>query len=143
MRSTKTRPILFSRSHGILLAVAERGTRRIIIHGIQPTRVSLTDVAKAADLRERNRRPGNPRYKVSAGSNGSHDAFHLTQFRTAWIHHFDRVGTELDRLRSLDRRGPVFCRKTIAAGGRGTQRLSRFSDEIVRRPMQEASENFS
>ena len=85
------------------------GTSWIIIQGTRSIRVSLRDAQKAADLLERNRLSVNRRCKVSTSSNGLQDEFHLTQFRTAWIYHFHCLGTELNRLRSLDRRGPVWC----------------------------------
>jgi hypothetical protein len=113
-------------------------------HGTRSIRVSPRDAEKAADLRERNRVSANRRCKVKTGSHGSQDEFHLTELCTAWTHHFDRVGTELDRLRSLDRRGSVFYWRKVAASGRyGAQSLSRFSDEIVRRPTEEVPETCS
>jgi hypothetical protein len=121
------------------------GTSRIIIHGARSIQVSPRDAEKAADLLERNRLSVNRHCKVGTGSSiGPQDEFHLTELCTAWTHHFDRIGIELDRLRSLDRRGPVFCWRKFAASGRcGTQGLSRFPNEIVRRLTQEVSKKFS
>jgi len=120
------------------------GTSRIIIHGIRSIRVSPRDAEKAADLRERNRLSVNRRCKVSTSSNGSQDEFYLTELYTAWTHHFDRVGTELNWLRSLDRRGSVFYwRKVATSDCCGAQGLSKLPDEIVRRPTQEVSKKFS
>ena len=119
------------------------GTNRIMIHGTRSIRVSLRDAQKATDLRERNRLSVNRRCKVSTGSNGSQDEFHLTQLRTARTHHCDRVGTELDRLRSLDRRGSVFYwRKVAASGCCGAQGLPRLPGKIGCPPPQDAPARF-
>lgn len=84
------------------------GTNRIVIHRTRSIRVSPRDAEKAADLLERNRLSVKRRCNVGTAPIGPQDEFHLTEPCTAWTHHFDRVGTELDRLRSLDRRGSVF-----------------------------------
>jgi hypothetical protein len=120
------------------------GTNRIVIHGTRSIRVSLRDAEKAADLLERNRRSSISVCMVGPGLNGTHNESYLTQLCTAWTHRIDRIGTELDRLRSLDRRGSVFCRRKIAASScYGTQGLSRFPNEIVRRPTQEVPKTCS
>ncbi len=120
------------------------GTNRIIILRTRSIRVSQRDAEKAADLRERNRLSVNRRCKVRTGSTGSQDEFHPTELCTAWTHQFDRVGTELDRLRSLDRRGSVFYWGKVAASGCcGAQGLSRLPDKIGRQPTQEVPETYS
>jgi hypothetical protein len=140
---SKTLPLLSSCSYGTLLAVAEMGTNRIVIHRTRSIRVSPRDAEKAADLLERNRRSSISVCMVAPGLNGTHNEFYLTQLRTAWTHRIDRVGTELDRLRSLDRRGPVFYwRKVAASSCYGAQGLSRLPDKIGRRPPKEVSARF-
>jgi len=134
-----SRPVVYL---ALSLLYLRMETNRIVIHRTRSIRVSPRDAEKAADLLERNRLSVNRRCKVGTGSIGPQDEFHLTELCTAWTHHFDCLGTELDRLRSLDRRGSVFYWRKVAASS-CSRGLSRLPDKIGRRPTEEVPKTCS